>query len=126
MKESQRILLVGLVLLFVITFTSGLVYLIAQQSIRLGANSDPARLAAETAIRLDAGISPKVALPAEKTDITKSLEPFVMVFDSGKNLVATSGMMGDKAPVDPTNKESIFNNILNIYLKLKFPIISLA
>lgn len=87
--------------MFLITFTSSLVYLVAQQTVRLGANEHPIQLAIDTAINLEKGQSAAQAVPANNVDIAKSLSPFVMVFDINKNLLATSGMMGSSKPAYP-------------------------
>lgn len=53
-------------------------YLVAQQSLRLGANELPSQLAIETLIKLQNGQSVKDAVSTEKVDISKSLNAFVM------------------------------------------------
>lgn len=87
--------------MFFVTFSCLLAYLVTQQSLRLGANELPAQLATETAIKIQNGKNAESAVPAEKIDISKSLETFVMVFDKNKSLLATSGMMGNSKPSYP-------------------------
>jgi hypothetical protein len=41
------------------------------------------------------------AVPVNNVDISKSLSPFVMVFDINKNLLATSGVMSSSKPTYP-------------------------
>ena len=101
MKIAKKIFLICIIGMFLVTFTCSLVYLIAQQSLRLGANGLPMQFAVETSIKLRDGQSAGNAVPAEKVDISKSLSTFVMVFDINKNLVATSGMMGSSEPKYP-------------------------
>jgi len=103
MITKKNILIIWIVIAFMATFTSSVVYLVSQQSVRLGANEIPAQLATETSIKLQSGQSAKKAIPTVKVEITKSLNAFIMVFNNNKNLVATSGMIGDFQPIYPTN-----------------------
>jgi hypothetical protein len=101
MKSAKNVFVFWIVVMFLVTFTCSIVYLVAQQSFRLGANEPPMQLAIETSIKLQNGQSAKDAIPTEKVDISKSLNAFVMVYDSDKNLIATSGIKGNKDPVYP-------------------------
>jgi hypothetical protein len=101
MKTSKNILIFWVVVAFLVTFTSLLVYVTAQQVLRLGANEMPAELAAETSINLENSKSPLDAVPAEITDISKSPGTFAMVFDKDKNLIASSAVMGIDEPAYP-------------------------
>ena len=101
MKKAKNIFVLWLIVMFLVTFTCSLVYLVAQQSLRLGANELPSQLAIETSIKLQNGQSVKDAVSTEKVDISKSLNAFVMVYDSNKSLIATSGIMGKNDPVYP-------------------------
>lgn len=96
MLSKQRIFIFWISLMFVITFTCSLVYLAIQQSIRMGANEIPAQFTAETLIKLENGQSAESSVPAEKTDVLKSLNAFVMVYDKNKNLIGTSGITGSE------------------------------
>lgn len=101
MKKAKNIFVLWLIVMFLVTFTCSLVYLVAQQSLRLGANELPAQLAIETSIKLQNGQSVKDAVPTEKVDISKSLNAFVMVYDNNKSLIATSGIKDNNDPVYP-------------------------
>lgn len=101
MKAAQKLLVCWLIIMFLVTFTSSLIYLIAQQSLRLGANEQPVQLAIDTAIKLNNGQNANQAVSSEQVDISKSLSPFVMVYDANKNLISTSGMMGSSKPIYP-------------------------
>ena len=114
MKKMKIIFMVWIIIMFMASFTCSLVYLISQQSLRLGANEAPSQLANETAINLKNGQNAKNAIPNEKIDITNSLNTFVMVYDSTKNLIASSGTVRGSQPLYPSgvldhvtgNKES--------------------
>lgn len=101
MKTIKSIFVSWIVVMFLITFTCLLVYLVAQQSLRLGANELPVQYATDVSIKLADGQDIKSIIPADKTDISRSLSTFVMVYDNNRNLVAASGMMGSKEPAYP-------------------------
>ncbi|HEY5583826.1 MAG TPA: hypothetical protein VIK78_04960 [Ruminiclostridium sp.] len=101
MKTVKNTFILWMIVMFLVTFTCLLVYLVAQQSLRLGANELPSQLAIETSIKLQNGQSIKEAIPTEKVNIEKSLNAFVMVYDSNKILIATSGIIGNSQLVYP-------------------------
>ena len=94
--------------MFLVTFTCSIVYLTSQQSLRLGANGLPSQLAVETSIKLKEGQIVKSVIPVQKVDISKSLNTFVMIFDKNKNLIDTSGIMGESMPKYP---EGVLDNV---------------
>ena len=98
MKLIKNIFIFWIVIIFLVTFTCLLTYVVTQQVIRLGANELPVQFATETSTRLENGQSVKDAIPDETIDISKSLGTFVMIFDKDKNLIATSAMMGNVKP----------------------------
>jgi hypothetical protein len=100
-KTGKNILIFWVIIAFLVTFTSLLVYVAAQQVLRLGANGMPAELAAKTSINLENSLSPLDAVPGEIIDISKSPGTFAMVFDKDKNLIASSAVMGIDEPAYP-------------------------
>ena len=88
-----------MVIIFLVTFSCLLAYIVAQKVIRLGANELPVRFTAETSIKLSNGHSVRDAIPEETVDISRSLNTFVMIFDKDKSLIASSAMMGRDKPV---------------------------
>jgi hypothetical protein len=101
MKLIKNIFIFWIVVMFLVTFSCLLTYIVTQQVIRLGANELPVQFATETSIKLANGQSAKDAIPNETIDISKSLDTFVMIFDKDKNLIATSAMMGNAEPDYP-------------------------
>ena len=73
-----------------------------QQSIRLGANEEPMRLATDTKLKLDGGQNVSAVISSDKVNINESLSAFVMIYDKNKKLIATSGMMGSAEPSYPS------------------------
>jgi hypothetical protein len=101
MNFRKPVITLWVLIMFLVTFTCSITYLVTQQSLRLGANELPMQLAMDTAVKLQKGIHPESAIPANTIDISKSLGAFVMVYDRNKRLLATSGMMGKEIPDYP-------------------------
>ena len=79
----------------------GLVYLVAQQSLRLGANEPQVALARDAGGALAAGAAAENVVPNTRVDIADSLSPFVTVFDDGGRAEATSGTLHGQPPKLP-------------------------
>lgn len=108
MKNIKILFIFGLILMLFITLTCSLIYLVTQQSLRLGANEILAQLAIETSLKLEAVQDINTTFPSEKIDVSRSLNAFVMVYDNNKNLIATSGMIGND---EPTYPKSVLDNV---------------
>jgi len=80
----------------------GLVYVVVQQDLRSGANDPQEQLARDAAIRLDGGASPATVVGSTTVDIANSLAPFIVVYSSTANVLATDGVLDGKAPMLPT------------------------
>jgi hypothetical protein len=78
------------------TGLAGMVYVTAQQSLRLGADDPQIALARRTAARLDGGAAPASLLP-EQVDLATSLDPFVLVVDADGRLLASSVLLHGQA-----------------------------
>jgi hypothetical protein len=68
----------------------------------LSADDLPATLAQSTASQLDRGLTPDQALPRERTELTHSLSPFVLVYDAGGQPLASSATLDGEPPGYPT------------------------
>ena len=62
----------------------------------------------DTKINLKHGENPNSILPKNKINLSKSLDTFVMIYDNGKNLVASSGTMDGQNPSYP---KGVFQNV---------------
>jgi hypothetical protein len=97
-----RILPVWLALAFVITVLSGLVYVTIQQSLRIGANDPQIQVAEDLAASLAQGHSlPSPNAETQKVELTKSLAPFTMVFDSHGQVLFSSAVVAGSVPAIP-------------------------
>lgn len=101
MTMAKKIVVFWIIIMFLITFTCSLTYLVTQQSLRLGANELPAKLTIDTLIKLQNGKSPESIVQGDKIDISKSLDTFVFIYDNKKNLLACSGTLNGSNPSYP-------------------------
>jgi hypothetical protein len=70
--------------------SSGMVYLTVQQGYRSSANDPQLAMATDAANALNNGADPQSVVPATKTDIATSLAPYLAIYDSSPQLVASS------------------------------------
>lgn len=85
----------------VITGFCGLTYTTVQQNYRQGANDPQIQIAEDTASKLSSNDSVESVVPKEKVDISKSLAPFVIVFDLNGKPVTGSAILNGKIPTPP-------------------------
>ena len=99
MKIKTWQLILGLVLL---TFIWGLAYVIPQQILRRGANDPQLEIARESAGSMAEGEVPDFLLKnPNKVDIAKSDQPYLIIFDSNKKVMASTAVWGTQDPVPP-------------------------
>jgi hypothetical protein len=84
------------------TALCGLVYLVAQQGLRLGADQPQVQIAEDAAAALDVGAGPSSVVRSATVDIASSLAPFVVVFDAGGQVLATDGTLDGSDPRPPS------------------------
>lgn len=76
------------------TILCGLVYGTVQQSYRAGANDPQIQIAEDASVYLSNGAKPSDLVgQAPQVDISKSLAPFMTIFDESGNVLATSGFL---------------------------------
>jgi hypothetical protein len=83
------------------TLLAGLVFGVAQQGLRSGANDPQLQLAEDAARALDDGGDPAAVVGPGKVDVAVSLAPFAVVFDAAGRAVASSGVLDGADPVPP-------------------------
>ncbi len=83
------------------TLLAGLVYGVAQQGLRSGANDPQRQLAEDAARALDAGADPAKVVGPGPVDVAVSLAPFVVVYDATGRVLASSGALDGANPVPP-------------------------
>ncbi|MCE5260078.1 MAG: hypothetical protein LLG44_13625, partial [Chloroflexi bacterium] len=77
-----------------------LAYALAQQVLRQNANDPQVQLARDTAAALAEGAQPYTLLPAQ-VNLSRSLAPFVQVYDAAGRLTAGSGLLDGLPPRIP-------------------------
>jgi hypothetical protein len=97
----RRFISTWLPIAVVATGLAGLVYVVAQQDLRMGANDLPTQMAEDAAAALGRGGSPEAVVGSDTVDIDASLSPFVSVFDAEGALLASSARLDGKTPTPP-------------------------
>ncbi len=108
MKTILHTLKFWLPLAAVVTILSALVYLTAQQSLRMNANDPQIQMAEDTARALASGQPAASLVPPTRVDIAQSLAPYLMVFDANGNLQASNAVLHGQTPSLPAG---VFQNV---------------
>jgi len=88
-------------LAIVATLLSAAIYLAVQQDLRQSANDPQIQIAQDAAAALDQGQMPEQVIPPTSLDVSKSLAPFVIIYDRNNQVVASSGQLGNQVPSLP-------------------------
>jgi len=83
------------------TAICGLSYLLVQQNIRQSANDPQIQIAEDIASDITTGKDPRSLKVDIKTDISKSLSPYVIIFDDKGVEIASSVQLDGKTPIVP-------------------------
>lgn len=84
-----------------VTLVCGIVYLIAQQQIRLGTNQPQVQMAEDAAAALTGGEDPVTLTGTHPIDIARSLAAYLVVYDEKGQPLAWSGELDQDAPTVP-------------------------
>ena len=101
MQKVLNILRYWLPLAFVTGALCVLVYLAVQQALRHGANDPQIQMAEDAAYALSQGGSVAEVIPAGSVEISRSLAPFLVVYDETGKPQAGSGVLHGEMPVLP-------------------------
>lgn len=85
-----------------VTGLCGLLYIVAQQGLRHGADDPQIQMAEDIAEKLGSGQQSQSILPTEKVDIARSLAPYVILFDATGKPIASSAQLNGQMPTIPT------------------------
>jgi hypothetical protein len=88
------------IVIIVITIVFGTIYVIGQQSLRIGANSPQIQIAEDAAVALNNGTNP-VSFANNKVDMGESLSPFIIIYDKSGKVVSGDGYLNNKIPSVP-------------------------
>jgi hypothetical protein len=79
-----------------------LLYGVAQQDLRQGADDPQIQMAEDTATKLATGQQAQNVVPSEKVDIATSLAPYIIVFDTAGKPIASSAQLNGQTPTIPS------------------------
>lgn len=96
-----RVARIWLPIAVAVSAVMGMAYLAVQQNYRNGLDDPQLQLATDGATRLDAGASPASLATSPTIDADKSLAPFVIVFGSGDDVLASGATLGGNTPKPP-------------------------
>lgn len=83
------------------TILSGLVYGAVQQDLRITGNDPQIQIAEDVAAGLASGVPPQQVVPTQKTDLSKSLGPYIVIYDDKGKELASSVQLNGKTPSLP-------------------------
>lgn len=95
------VLKLWLPLVAMVTLLCGIIYIAVQQSYRSNANDPQNQIAEDAADALKNGADPKVLVSSTPTEISRSLKPFLVIYDDHGNVVASDGLLDGKTPSLP-------------------------
>ena len=101
MNKFKSIVRIWLPFAVTITAFCALVYASVQQAYRLGANDPQIQMAEDASDLLAGGASVEAVMPEHKVSAAKSLAPFLIVYDEGGNVIASSVTLDGKTPELP-------------------------
>ncbi len=107
----KKTLLKWLPLAFTITVLCGLVYVAIQQDYRQNANDPQVQVTEDTADAISNGlVTPEAYAFNQKTDVAKSLSPFMVIYDNQGKPITASGLLNAQAPIPPAGVFNIAQN----------------
>jgi len=101
MNKIKNILRIWIPFGVVICAFSALSYAAVQQSERQNANDPQIQMAEDTAAALNGGATIDSLLPKTQVEISKSLAPFLVLYDINGKPTASSGTLNGQMPVYP-------------------------
>jgi hypothetical protein len=101
MSRIITIFRIWLPLAAIVTALCALSYMTVQQSLRQGANDPQIQMAEDAASALDNGTSADAAIPNQQVELSRSLAPFLVVYDASGKPTASSGLLEGKMPDYP-------------------------
>lgn len=78
-----------------------LAFMLTQQYLTVAANDPQGQMAEHAVVRLDSGTDARSIVPAKTVDIVNSLEPYLVVFDRTRHVLASSTTLHGTTPGFP-------------------------
>jgi len=98
----KKVLFYWLFAACIVTFVCFACYGIAQQMNRQSADEPQVQMAYDAALSLEGGASAASLVTGNKTDVSQSLSPFIIIYDENKNVIASSAVLDGAAPSLPS------------------------
>jgi hypothetical protein len=98
MSRLLRVVAAWIPFAVLVTAFCALAYLTAQQNLRQGANDPQIQMAEDGAAALDAGATIGSVVLKEQVKFSKSLAPFLVVYDATGKPVESSGVLDGQMP----------------------------
>ena len=89
----KNFLVVWFIIFFVTSVLSLLIYVSIQQSLRIGANDPQIQMAEDTVVFLQSGHSVDQVIPKNNVNISKSLAPYIIIYDQNGNPIVGNGKL---------------------------------
>jgi hypothetical protein len=90
-----------------IVLLTGMIYVATQQSYRSGANDPQVQMATDAVNALQRGAAPQDLVTTNKIDIAESLAPYLAIYDSNHQIVASSATLHGESLAPPSG---VFDN----------------
>lgn len=97
----RRAVLAWAPLAVTIIMLCGLVYAVAEQELRSNADDPQIQMAEDTAARLNAGAPVATVAQSEPVDLSRSVAPYLIVFDDHGQPLASTAALAGKTPTLP-------------------------
>lgn len=101
MRVLIRVLIAWLPLAIAVTGLCFLSYIGIQQGMRLAYNDPSVRLAQDAVRRLGQGVEPRDLASGNEIDLRSSIEPFLLIYNEQKSVIAGSGVLHEVLPTPP-------------------------
>lgn len=99
--KVAKFLRADIVIIVAIVAVFGTIYVTAQQVVRLGANDPQVQLAEDLVPNLSGGMDPANLLGGQKTELGRSLAPFLIVYDAESKVLTSSVELAGNVPIVP-------------------------
>ncbi|MGA7192456.1 MAG: hypothetical protein WBW94_02420 [Anaerolineales bacterium] len=101
MSKLKNIVRIWLPFAVVITAFCGLAYATVQQVLRQGLNDPQIQMVEDTAYALNNGATIDSVISGTKVEMSRSLAPFIDIYDMNENPIAGSGLLNGQLPAYP-------------------------
>ena len=102
LKKLPLFIRIWIIFFFVSIVLVGLIYLAVQQNFRQGANDPQIQIVQDTISALEKGQSPQTLVGTTYIDLSKSLSPFLIIFDEQGKAISSQTTLNNQIPTPPS------------------------